>query len=265
MMEWNKQLEQQFHPDQQNYQNGGSGGGGDRMYVQVMTDEQMELLRRQISVYATLCEQLVDMHKAVSTQQDFAGMKLGNLYCDPLVSYAGHNISARNRWTPTPLQLHILEHIFDEDNSIPRKEKIQEITTELSQHGQISEANVYNWFQNRRARSKRKLLVVAPNNAEVESSKEKTTEPERTKSHDNLAPGPENVNFQDSGSLSYLETKSNKEKPVFQSDHGLKSSGSLGYSDLHEGAPRTEQLMDSMDLPGSFISHQHGGGYDILG
>ncbi|KAF8051667.1 hypothetical protein N665_1684s0003 [Sinapis alba] len=30
------------------------------------------------------------------------------------------------------------------------------ITEELSQHGQIAEKNVYNWFQNRRARSKRK-------------------------------------------------------------------------------------------------------------
>jgi len=43
------------------------------LYVKVMTDEQMELLRQQISVYATICEQLVEMHKAVTTQQDLAG------------------------------------------------------------------------------------------------------------------------------------------------------------------------------------------------
>ncbi len=30
----------------------------------VMTEEQLEALRRQISVYATICQQLVEMHKA---------------------------------------------------------------------------------------------------------------------------------------------------------------------------------------------------------
>lgn len=48
-----------------------NGIGG--LYVKVMTDEQMELLRQQISVYTTICEQLVEMHKAVTTQQDLAG------------------------------------------------------------------------------------------------------------------------------------------------------------------------------------------------
>lgn len=42
-------------------------GGG------LMTDEQMELLRKQISVYATICEQLVEMHKAITAQQDIVG------------------------------------------------------------------------------------------------------------------------------------------------------------------------------------------------
>ena len=52
------------------FQNGGGLG------VKVMTDEQMEMLRKQISVYATICEQLVEMHKALSAQQDFAGLFL---------------------------------------------------------------------------------------------------------------------------------------------------------------------------------------------
>jgi len=90
---------------------------------------------------------------------------------------SGHKITARQRWTPTPLQLQILERIFDEGNGTPSKQKIKEITTELGQHGQISETNVYNWFQNRRARSKRKQLApAAPEpeaEAEVESPREK--------------------------------------------------------------------------------------------
>lgn len=37
--------------------------------LQVMTEEQLETLRRQISVYATICQQLVEMHKASVSQQ----------------------------------------------------------------------------------------------------------------------------------------------------------------------------------------------------
>lgn len=49
------------------------------LYVRVMTDEQMELLRRQISVYATICERLVEMHKAITTQQDLSGLRVFHL------------------------------------------------------------------------------------------------------------------------------------------------------------------------------------------
>lgn len=51
--------------------------GEGTLYVQVMTDEQMEVLRRQISVYATICEQLVEMHKAVTAHNDSIA---GNLF-----------------------------------------------------------------------------------------------------------------------------------------------------------------------------------------
>lgn len=115
-----------------------------------------------------------------------SGLRLGNLYCDPLMACSGHKITARQRWTPTPLQLQVLERIFDEGNGTPSKQKIKDITIELGQHGQISETNVYNWFQNRRARSKRKQLTPALNvvepevetEVEVESPKEKKTRAE---------------------------------------------------------------------------------------
>ncbi|KAF2312507.1 hypothetical protein GH714_034904 [Hevea brasiliensis] len=79
------------------------------------------------------------------------------------------------------LQLQILERIFDMGNGTPSKQKIKEITTKLSQHGQISESNVYNWFQNRRARSKRKQLVASSNNAESEVETEVDSLNEKTK------------------------------------------------------------------------------------
>lgn len=75
MMEWEAQeLQQQPQHHNQNQNGVVVGGGSGGLYVKVMTDEQMELLRRQISVYATICEQLVEMHKAITTQQDLAGL-----------------------------------------------------------------------------------------------------------------------------------------------------------------------------------------------
>jgi hypothetical protein len=49
----------------------GSAGGEEPLgYVKVMTDEQIEVLRKQISIYTTICEQLVEMHRALAEHQD---------------------------------------------------------------------------------------------------------------------------------------------------------------------------------------------------
>ncbi|GMP31972.1 hypothetical protein CsSME_00005952 [Camellia sinensis var. sinensis] len=106
--------------------------------VKVMTNEQLEILRKQIATYATICDQLVQMHKSLSSHSDLTGARLGNLYCDPLMTSVGHKISGRQRWTPTPVQLQILERLFDQGNGTPSKQKIKDITSDLSQHGQIS-------------------------------------------------------------------------------------------------------------------------------
>ncbi|KAE8723157.1 WUSCHEL-related homeobox 13 [Hibiscus syriacus] len=177
IMEWNQQQESQ--PQNQSEENGNGV-----MHVKVMTDEQLETLRKQIAVYASICEQLVEMHKNLTAHQDLTGGSLGNLYCDPLMTPGWHKISARQRWTPTAVQLQILERIFHEGTGTPSKQKIKEITSELSQHGQISETNVYNWFQNRRARSKRKQVVAASsnnNNNAAESEVETEVESPKTK------------------------------------------------------------------------------------
>nr|QEO60646.1 WOX13 [Chimonanthus praecox] len=152
------------------------------LYVKVMTDDQMEILRRQISAYATICEQLVEMHKELTAQHDsLSGMRLGSVYCDPLIASGGHKVSGRQRWMPTTMQLQILESIFQQGDGTPDKKKIKEITSALSKHGQVSETNVYNWFQNRRARSKRKQLLPLTNNAESEV--EETDFPEDKKAN----------------------------------------------------------------------------------
>ncbi|ESQ34724.1 hypothetical protein EUTSA_v10008824mg [Eutrema salsugineum] len=124
--------------------------------VRVMTEEQMELLRKQIAVYAVICDQLVSLHNSLSSFSSGTNSMSGG-YFDPMrASSSAHKISSRHRWTPTSTQLQILESIYEEGSGTPNRRRIREIATDLSEHGQISETNVYNWFQNRRARSKRK-------------------------------------------------------------------------------------------------------------
>ena len=63
--------------------NGAGNNGG--MFVKVMTDEQMEVLRKQIAVYATICEQLVDMHKSLTSHHDLAGS-----FCSPWIFFSSY-------------------------------------------------------------------------------------------------------------------------------------------------------------------------------
>ncbi|KAK8478618.1 hypothetical protein V6N12_036963 [Hibiscus sabdariffa] len=230
-MEWeNQEMQQAEEYLQYQIRNG--------LREKVMTDVQVEELRKQIVVYAAISEQLVELHKSMSAHHDFtgfcflsffflsvsflfsfsswiiqfdfdfpgSGMRLGNLYCDSVTASIGHKITARQRWTPTPFQLQILENIYEQGTGTPGKQKIKEIASELAQHGQISETNVYNWFQNRRARSKRKLQasMAASATGEAESrtedvvAKDKKTKPAGSDFADNIANRVESFYFQNS-------------------------------------------------------------------
>lgn len=278
-MEWEKQEQHHHHRHhhqqeelEQNANVSGNGNGnGGVFYVKVMTDAQVEILRKQISVYATICEQLVEMHKSLTSHQDLAGVRLGNLYCDPLMTSTGHKISARQRWTPTPVQLQILERIFDQGYGTPSKQKIKEITSDLSQHGQISETNVYNWFQNRRAQSKRKQLITTSNNAEsevateVESPKDQKTKSENFLPQQNSASRPEDLCFQNpeiGSGLHFLDQQTHKEETIFPSDGGIKPSGNPSQVAFYAG---NDQQIGKMEVPGSYNPYQHTEDYSMTG
>ncbi|XP_022012272.1 WUSCHEL-related homeobox 8 isoform X2 [Helianthus annuus] len=237
--------------------NNNNNNGG--MFVKVMTDEQMEVLRKQIAIYATICEQLVDLHKSLTSHHDLAGVRLGNIYNDPLVTSGGHKFSGRQRWTPTPVQLQILERLFEQGNGTPSKQKIKEITSELSQHGQISETNVYNWFQNRRARSKRKQQVSAPNN---NGESEVETEVESPKPQQNsTSTADDNMCFQNPNACS-VDQRAKKVEPVFPSDASSKPAGNVGQMSYYG---RMDRIIGKMEVPGSYQSYMQGDEYNMTG
>ena len=106
-MEWQNQQQQQNQTEQLQMQmqveqlsNAADGVGG--LYVKVMTDEQMELLRQQISVYASICDQLVEMHKAITAQQDLAGLSLFfSLFLSSCITLLIHSLFLLHSFGPT--------------------------------------------------------------------------------------------------------------------------------------------------------------------
>nr|ALK82459.1 wuschel-like homeobox 13D [Selaginella kraussiana] len=164
-------------------------------YGVVITPYQLQLLRDQIASYATICLKLIDMHKALvngyhgstngNTEVNHGRVPYNNMSDDQmseleregehdqgrvisrkknLVSGSGNgNLTkagtTRHRWTPTQTQLKILEDLFGVHgmNNTPNKRRVSEITADLAKHGPISESNVSNWFQNRKARYRRLL------------------------------------------------------------------------------------------------------------
>ncbi|XVF87402.1 hypothetical protein PTKIN_Ptkin18bG0117300 [Pterospermum kingtungense] len=61
------------------------------------------------------------------------------------------------RWNPKPEQIRILEAIFNSGMVNPPRDEIRKIRAQLQEFGQVGDANVFYWFQNRKSRSKHKL------------------------------------------------------------------------------------------------------------
>ncbi|KAL7243657.1 hypothetical protein ACSBR1_015963 [Camellia fascicularis] len=92
--------------------------------------------------------------------------------CDSLNIVAGseeRSPDPKPRWNPKPEQIRILESIFNSGMVNPPREEIRKIRTQLQEYGQVGDANVFYWFQNRKSRSKHKqqrhLQNTKPNTA----------------------------------------------------------------------------------------------------
>ncbi|CAK8577615.1 unnamed protein product [Lathyrus sativus] len=66
------------------------------------------------------------------------------------------NPEPKPRWNPKPEQIRILESIFNSGMVNPPREEIKKIREQLQEFGQVGDANVFYWFQNRKSRSKNK-------------------------------------------------------------------------------------------------------------
>ncbi|XP_010540474.1 PREDICTED: WUSCHEL-related homeobox 9-like isoform X2 [Tarenaya hassleriana] len=64
------------------------------------------------------------------------------------------------RWNPKPEQIRILEAIFNSGMVNPPRDEIRRIRAQLQEYGQVGDANVFYWFQNRKSRSKHKLRLL---------------------------------------------------------------------------------------------------------
>ncbi|KAJ1384617.1 Homeobox-like domain superfamily [Sesbania bispinosa] len=61
-----------------------------------------------------------------------------------------------SRWSPTPVQLLVLEELYRQGTKTPSAEQIQQIAAQLRQFGKIEGKNVFYWFQNHKARERQK-------------------------------------------------------------------------------------------------------------
>ncbi|KAE8732709.1 hypothetical protein F3Y22_tig00001799pilonHSYRG00044 [Hibiscus syriacus] len=79
------------------------------------------------------------------------------------------------RWNPKPEQIRILEGIFNTGMVNPPRDEIRKIRAQLQEYGQVGDANVFYWFQNRKSRSKHKIRNLK--NSKQQSQQNQQTPP----------------------------------------------------------------------------------------
>ena len=150
-----------------------------------LTKVQMDTLRHQIAAFSHICQQNILLtqqqaeekkpgasaqhlkaasghtHATIAAIASSIGVPVSQgtssqpAYPAPIYS-KDNRVPSAPRWNPTPAQLARLEELFATGMGTPNGDLRTQITEELAKLGQINEANVYNWFQNKKARMKKK-------------------------------------------------------------------------------------------------------------
>ena len=148
-----------------------------------MTEQQKYALRQQIASYAHICQQLLqltheaalrDLQMSARGEYDRHATHVSSAYPREkqpkkekphkerkapasIFSNTGvYSVPGKVRWQPTTAQFERLEQLFAIDTTTPQRENSKQVTEELSALGPIQECNVFNWFQNKKTRLKKR-------------------------------------------------------------------------------------------------------------
>ncbi|XP_065050376.1 WUSCHEL-related homeobox 8-like [Musa acuminata AAA Group] len=142
------------------------------------------------------------------------------------------------RWNPKPEQIRILEAIFNSGMVNPPRDEIRRIRAQLQEYGQVGDANVFYWFQNRKSRSKNKQRHLQATRSQTQPSSAAPSPPP-------VATKPTSTATSSSSSSSEQSTGSDKTQlPV-------ASMGGALTSMVHSATPLPVTSVNPMYLHGS--------------
>lgn len=133
------------------------------------------------------------------------------------------------RWNPKPEQIRILESIFNSGMVNPPREEIRKIRAQLQEYGQVGDANVFYWFQNRKSRSKHKQR-------HLHSARNQQQQQQSRASHLPAAPSPPPVTMAALQHLTATSSSSSSSERSTGSDKVLPLV-SVGFNSLIEAPP----------------------------
>nr|DAD21102.1 TPA_asm: hypothetical protein HUJ06_022565 [Nelumbo nucifera] len=103
-----------------------------------------------------------------------------NVYSVAVTGCEERSPEPKPRWNPKPEQIRILEAIFNSGMVNPPRDEIKRIRAQLQEYGQVGDANVFYWFQNRKSRSKHKQRHLQSAKAQTLQTIPITTAPATT-------------------------------------------------------------------------------------
>lgn len=159
------------------------------------------------------------------------------------------------RWNPKPEQIRILEAIFNSGMVNPPRDEIRKIRAQLQEYGQVGDANVFYWFQNRKSRSKHKLrqLQSSKPQSQQQTHQTPTTNPTTSVAAANATAGP--------SSSSSSSEKSSPKAPngAFSmgfSNHDVSNSPTASVNNQTFFQSHNDFLAEPFFFP---VHHQSGG------